>query len=269
MNNCVEQFGNLKKLFTPNLRQYNPQLYDALFNTDSYYDMLRKDMDECCELALRYNLIVNEKRGLLKGGRNIYEYSFLNEFRVARLFERYFGKGCLAWDPPGQGDSTGEFLLNINNTNNIKYCFFVEVKTRTEQRITKYGTLCSNEDSIENLLQKAYRKAPKDRPMPFLVVLCHDHFKINIDEYQVIKSCFGTIVFQKGSPEVVSPGFCSPTKHQRLSAIGVYYYNFSKNLPEKFEIYHNPNAHLPIDNHIFENKADKQWNLSNWNGSFN
>jgi hypothetical protein len=224
MDNCVEQFGNLKKLFTPNLRQYNPQLYDALFNPDPYYDMLRRDMDECCELALRYGLVVDMEKGTLKNRRKIYDDAIRNELRVARLFEKYFGQGCLNWDPPGTGASVGEFLLNIDNPDHTRCSIFVEVKTREIQRITKSGTLGSNENGIISSLSKAYRKVKGDLDLPVLIVLCHDHFNINIDEYQIVKSCFGLIDYQKGSPEVISYGYLSPDSHRNLSAIGLYYF---------------------------------------------
>jgi len=102
-----------------------------------------------------------------------------------------------------------------------------------------------------------------------LVVLCHNHYEIEISDFQIIKACFGLIAYQDGMPEVISRGFCSPDIHRKLSAIGVYYYNFSIDLLELFEIYHNENANLPIDNRIFENKADKQFYLSEWSGKFN
>jgi hypothetical protein len=264
MDECGEQFSNIKKIFTKELQQYNASLYDALFNPDPYYDMLRRDMDECCELALRYGLVVDMEKGTLKNGRKIYDDAIRNELRVARLFERYFGKGCLNWDPPGTGASVGEFLLNIDNLDHTRCSIFVEVKTREIQRITKSGILCPNVNSIISSLSKAYKKVKEGLNIPFLVVLCHDHFKINIDEYQVIKACFGTIDLQKGRPEVTSHGYLSPASHINLSAIALYYFYVnpeSNRFQEIFEVFHNPNAKIKIDERIFENKADKQFNL--------
>ena len=268
MDKCVDRFGSLKKLFTPKLRRYNATLYDALFNPDPYYDMLRRDIDECCEIAIRYGLVIDEKRGLLKGGRNIVKDAILNEFRVARLFERYFGKGCLNWDPPSKGDSVGEFLLTINNT---KCSIFIEVKTREKQEMTEYGTLRSNENGIISSLSKAYKKVKDGLDIPVLIVLCHDHFRIHIDEFQVVKSCFGLVDYQKGRPDVISNGYLSPKRHRNLSAIGLYYFYANpenKGVQEFFEIFHNHYAKIQIDKGIFENKADKQFNLLEWNGKF-
>ncbi len=268
MNSNIEPFGNLKRLFD---RSENYPNLNNLFNQDPYYNMLRKDIDECCEIAIRYGLVVDEKRGLLKGGRKIYKDSCLNEFRVARLFERYFGKGCLSWDPPSKGDSVGEFLLNIDNPDHIKCGIFVEVKTREEQKTTEYGTLRSNENGIISSLSKAYKKIKDGLGIPFLTVLCHDHFNIHIDEFQVIKSCFGLIDYQKGSPEVISHGYLSPDRHRNLSAIGLYYFYVNpenKELQEFFEVFYNHYATIQIDNRIFENKADRQFNLLEWSGKF-
>ena len=83
--NFIEPYTHLQMLFNQSQKSRNKKLYDALFNLDPYYNMLRKDIDECCEIAIRYNLVIDTGAGLLKGGRTIYEDSFLNEFRVARL----------------------------------------------------------------------------------------------------------------------------------------------------------------------------------------
>lgn len=268
MNSYIEPFGNLKRLFDQSKNYPN---LNNLFNEDPDYDKLRRDIDECCEIAIRYGLVINEEKGLLKGGRNIAKDDILNEFRVARLFERYFGKGCLVWDPPGQGASIGEFLLNIKDINNTEYSIFVEVKTRTEQRMTEYGTLCSNEDSIISSLSKAYKKVKESLDMPVLIALCHDHFNVYIDEFQIIKSCFGLIDYQKGSPKVISHGYLSPHSHRNLSAIGLYYFYVnpeSGEFQEFFKVFHNHYANIQIDSRIFENKANGQFNLLEWSGKF-
>lgn len=270
MNSYIEPFGNLKRLFD---RSKNYPNLNNLFNEDPYYDKLRRDIDECCEIAIRYDLVVDEERGLLKGGRRIYQDDTLYELRVARLFENYFGKGCLKWDPRSQTGKIGDFLLNINNPDGTQCSIFTEVKTIEVQRQTEYGTLCSNENSIENSLRKAYNKIKDGIDMPFLVVLCHDHYEIEISDFQIIKACFGLIAYPEERAEVISRGFCSPDIHRKLSAIGVYYFNVNREvnreLPEAFEIYHNNEyANIQIDNRIFENKADRQFYLSEWSGKF-
>lgn len=269
MNECIDGFGNLKKLFPPRLRPCNERLFDALFNPDPFYDMLRGDMDECCELAIRYGLAVDVERGILKGGRRIYEDSFRNELRVARLFEKYFGKGCLNWDPPGAGGSVGEFLLNIKDIHE-QYTIFIEVKTREVQRLTELGTLDYSESCIVSSLSKAYKKAKEDLTIPYMVVLCHDPFHVDIDELQVVKACFGRLPHGK-EPEAIPPGYFFA--HRRLSAVGVYCFYFrpeERKLQEAFVVFHNPYAEprLQIGKHIFQDKADRQFILAEWEGKF-
>lgn len=232
---------------------------------------IRKDIDECCEIAHRYNLVIDEEKGLLKGKGKIYEESYLNELRVARLFERFFGKGCLSWDPPGSEGDIGEFILSVDNVNGIKCDIFVEVKTREKQGKTEYGLLESNEDKIIGELQKAYKKVKDGLEMPFLTVLCHDHYDVHIDSFQIIKSCFGLIYFQDESPKVFKHGYLSPCKHRNLSAIGLYYFyvNTENKKPQEFfEVFHNHYAKIQIDKRVFGNKADKQFYLTEWNGKF-
>jgi len=255
-------------LFHQSQRSRNKKLYDALFNPATYYNMLRKDIDECCEIATRYDLVSDTEAGLLRGGRNIYEDSFLNEFRVARLFENYFGKGCLKWNPLGKGEKLGEFLLNINRTQSI----FVEVKTKEEKNaLALIGILRSKEKSILESLKSAYKKADDNLNISFFVVLSNNRFNIEIDSFQIIKAYLGLITYKNGSPKVISHGFCAPDRHRKLSAIGHYFYNVepeSQKLQEFFRIYHNPYSNCPIPCNVFDKKADYQFVLSKWNGRF-
>ena len=269
-NSGIERYKYLIRFFQTSKNVPNPY-FKNLFNHDSYYDILREDIDGCCEIAVRYDLVENEGKGLLQGGRNIYSDSTLYELRVARLFERYFGKGCLSWDPPGSAHRVGEFKLSIENEKRKKCSIFIEVKTIEKRELTEFGTLRSKENSIENSLRKAYEKIKNGIDIPFLVVLCHDHFNIHIDAFQIIRACFGRIAFPEGSPEVISRGFVSPDIHTKLSAVGLYYFYIdaeNHEFKEYFGIFHNDNANIQIDNCIFENRADKQFNLSKWNGSF-
>lgn len=255
-------------LFNQSQRSRNKKLNDALFNPDPYYNMLRKDIDECCEIAIRYDLVIDTGAGLLKGGRTIYEDSFLNEFRVARLFENYFGKGCLTWDPLGKGKKLGEFLLNIKSTQSI----FVEVKTKEEKNpLALLGILRSKEKSILESLKSAYKKVDDNLNIPFFVVLSNNRFNIGIDSFQIIKAYLGLITYKDGSPKVISHGFCAPDRNTKLSAIGHYFYNVepeSQKLQAFFRIYHNPYSNCPIPYNVFDKKADCQFVLSKWNGRF-
>ena len=60
--------------------------------------------------------------------------------------------------------------------------------------------------------------------------------------------------------------------HKNLSALGLYYYYVNPEngkFQEFFEVFHNHYAKIQIDKHIFETKADKQFNLLEWDGKFN
>ena len=122
----MKPFNSLTRLIN---QSQMPSHWNNLFNPDEYYDLFRKDIDACCEIAIRYKLVIDEERGLLKGRGSIYRDSTLYELRVARLFERYFDKGCLSWDPPGSEGSIGEFILRVNDVCGIRNSIFVEVKT--------------------------------------------------------------------------------------------------------------------------------------------
>jgi len=167
MNMHMKPFNNLTRLFHPN---YKTSRFKNLNNPDPYYDMFRKDIDTCCEIAIRYGLVIDEERGLLQGGRSIHEDSTLYELRVARLFESYFGRGCLRWDPPTQTGKLGEYLLHVSDLD-----IFTEVKTIEKQELTEYGTLVSKENSIENTLRKAYTKIKNGNYQTGMEVLNNVH----------------------------------------------------------------------------------------------
>jgi hypothetical protein len=269
LNTQMQPFTNITKLLSQ--RQIPPKSsLINVFNTDKKYDLLRKDIDTCCEVAIRYKLVVDEGKGLLKGGRTIYQDSTLYELRIARLFEHYFGKGCLIWDPPGRGNKLGDFQLNIENASRKKTSIFTEVKAIEVQGLTEHGTFESKENSIVNSLKNAHKKIPDDIEIPVLCVLCHDHFNIEISDFEIIKSCYGSIYFDEARSEGLSSygGFFSPDINTKFSAIGLYYHYSNYHSPVSFEIYHNENANIQINNEIFKNKADKQFRLSVWSGKF-
>ena len=260
MSKYMEPFSNLRRLFRPSPTSRN---FNNLFDPDPYYDAFRKNIEACCEIAFRYDIVADEESGRLLGGRNIYQNSTLMELRVASLFENYFGRGCLKWDPPTRSGKIGEFILNIADLH-----IFTEVKTIEIQSYRENGTLNSNENSVENALRRAYEKVKEGIEIPFLVVLCHNHYNVEISDFEITRVVLGLLAIEDGVPGVISRGFCSPDIHRKLSAIGLYYYNFSPYTPEYFEIYHNQYANIQLDDQIFENKADKQFCLPEWNGNF-
>lgn len=266
MGSDIKRFVNLHKLFDQ--RKEYSNLYN-LFNPDPDYDALRQDIDECCEVAIRYGLVVDEERGLLQGGRCIYRDSTLYELRVARLFERYFGKGCLNWDPPAGASSVGEFILNVEDENVENGRIFIEVKTIEKRGLTEYGLLRSKENSIENALRKAYEKIADGIDIPFLVVLCHDHVEVEISDFEIIGVLFGQVAYPERVQKTLARGFCSPDIHRKLSAVGLYSFYSNYYSPEVFQLFHNENANRPIERHIFDKKANLQFYLSEWSGKFN
>jgi len=266
MESVIERYESLKRFLNTKLESYNKRLHDALVNTDPYYDLLRQDIDSCCEIAIRYNLVSNYKKGQLRGKGYVFQESIRFELRVARLFEKYFGKGCLNWDPPGAGNKLGDFTLILPDKNSI----FVEIKTRETQNLTEFDLLDYSDDVVKGILQKAYSKVPLNTP--FLTILCNNPFYVDIDELQIIRAYLGLIAFENSISDISVPGFCSREQHTKLSAIGHYYFHIDREnlgLKEYFNVYHNPNADFKIDGDVFKGKCDKQFHIHEWNGEFN
>jgi hypothetical protein len=259
MESIIEQCESLRKFFNTKIESTNKQLYEALLNTDSYYDLLRQDIDSCCEIAIRYDLVSNYENGQLRGKGYVFQESIRFELRVARLFEKYFGKGCLNWDPQGTGNKLGDFILNLQGSNSV----FVEIKTKETHSLTEFDLRNYSEGVVTGILQKAYCKVPLNTP--FLTILCNDPFDVDIDELQIKRAYLGLFSMENGVLDILVPGFCSQKLHTKLSAIGHYYFHIDKEnlmLKEYFNVYHNPNADLKIANDVFEGKCDKQFPLN-------
>jgi hypothetical protein len=115
--------------------------YRLLIDKDPRADLWRKEIDDCLELAYRYNLVDADFEGRLrKGEREMWEAA-INELRVAKTFETLFGAGCLQWHPKGHENKVGEFELVIGKTDKP---VFIEVKTvfareleRLEEQVRK------------------------------------------------------------------------------------------------------------------------------------
>lgn len=101
-------------------------LYRLLTDGDSRLDEWRNDVNECLELAYRYDLVDADLEARLKNGDRESWQSTMNELRVARVMEEIFGKGCLRWHPQGKKQKVGEYELV---TNKIDTSTFIEVKT--------------------------------------------------------------------------------------------------------------------------------------------
>ncbi len=101
-------------------------LYRLLTDEDSGLDDWRNNVNECLELAYRYDLVDADLEARLKKGDRESWQSTMNELRVARVIEEIFGRGCLRWHPQGKKQKVGEYELV---TNRIDTSIFVEVKT--------------------------------------------------------------------------------------------------------------------------------------------
>jgi hypothetical protein len=111
--------------------------YRFLVDEDPRANVWRQEIDDCLELAYRYKLVDADLEGRLKKGDGETFEAAINELRVAKTFESFFGAGCLQWHPKGHGEKVGEFVLV-----NTKEKIFVEVKTifhrdleRLEERV--------------------------------------------------------------------------------------------------------------------------------------
>ena len=113
--------------------------YRFLVDKDPRANAWRKEIDDCLELAYRYNLVDADLEARLKKGDRESWVAAINELRVAKTFEVFFGVGCLRWHPKGHEKKVGEFELVLSKTDKP---VFIEVKTvfprdleRLEERI--------------------------------------------------------------------------------------------------------------------------------------
>lgn len=140
MSAILENYKYLNKFFPvdfiESLTEDN-RSYRFLIDKDSRADAWRQEIDDCLELAYRYNLVdANLEARLKKGDRESW-HATINELRVAKTLEAFFGIDCLLWHPKGRGKKVGEFALV-----KTEELIFVEVKTvfprdleRLEERI--------------------------------------------------------------------------------------------------------------------------------------
>jgi hypothetical protein len=113
--------------------------YRFLVDKDPRANGWRQEIDDCLELAYRYNLVDADFEGRLrKGDWEMWEAA-INEVRVAKTFEKLLGVDCLHWHPKGHEKKVGEFELVLSKTDKP---IFIEVKTvfprelgRLEERI--------------------------------------------------------------------------------------------------------------------------------------
>ena len=126
-------------------------MYRLLTDEDPGLDEWRNSVNECLELAYRYDLVDADLEARLKKGDRESWQSTMNELRVARVIEEIFGTGCLRWHPQGQKQKVGEYELLLNE---IDLSIFIEVKTVFPRDLERL------EDQIINKLFRYAEQVP-------------------------------------------------------------------------------------------------------------
>ena len=156
MNSLLIPYEYLTRLFPPefvaSLSDEN-YLYRLLTDEDSELDELRNSVNECLELAYRYDLVDADLEARLKKGDQESWQAAMNELSVARVMEIFFGRGFLRWHPQGKNQKVGEYELVINK---IDASIFVEVKTVFPRDIER----------LENRIIYKLRRYAEQVPIP-------------------------------------------------------------------------------------------------------
>lgn len=129
MNSLLIPYQYLTRLFPPEFvasLTEEDYLYRLLTDEDSELDELRNSVNECLELAYRYDLVDADLEARLKKGDQESWQAAMNELSVARIMEVIFGRGCLQWHPQGRKQKVGEYEL-VSAQRDIP--IFIEVKT--------------------------------------------------------------------------------------------------------------------------------------------
>ena len=138
----LENYKYLNKFFPADFIESlteDNRSYRFLVDKDPRANVWRKEIDDCLELAYRYNLVDADLEARLKKGDRESWLATINELRVAKTLEAFFGVDCLRWHPKGHEKKVGEFELVLSKTDKP---IFIEVKTvfpreleRLEERI--------------------------------------------------------------------------------------------------------------------------------------
>lgn len=142
MKEILENYKYLNKFFPANFIESltkDKRSYRFLIDEDPRGNVWRQEIDDCLELAYRYDLVDADLEARLKKGDRESWAASVNELRVAKTFEVFFGIDCLRWHPKGNEKKVAEFELAPSKTDKP---IFIEVKTvfpreleRLEERI--------------------------------------------------------------------------------------------------------------------------------------
>ncbi len=161
MNSKIESFMHLKRFFPADfvtLLSKDSFLYRLLVEQRPEADVWRRNIDDCLELAYRYNLVDADLEARLKKGDWESWEAAINELKVAKSIEQIIGDNCLNWRPIGKKRRVGEFEILLDE---LKINIFCEVKTILPR-------------DLERLEQHVYdklRSCIKEVALPFAITI--------------------------------------------------------------------------------------------------
>lgn len=161
MSFTLENFQHLERFFPSDFVASVPEesfLHRLLVEQRPELDIWRQHIDDCLELAYRYNLVDADLEARLKKGDWETWEAAINELKVAKFIEQVFGSDCLSWHPEGRERKVGEFEITLSS---LDVPIFVEVKTVLPR-------------DLENLEQRVYdklRRCIKQVPLPFALAI--------------------------------------------------------------------------------------------------
>ncbi len=159
MNSTLESFQHLKRLYSPDFSASLSEdsfLYRLLTEQRTEAEIWRQHIDDCLELAYRYNLVDADLEARLRKGDWESWEAAINELKVGKFLENLFGVSSLRWRPQGRGRRVGEFEVVLSD---LDITIFVEVKTILLR-------------DLENLEQRVFdklRRCIKKVPLPFIL----------------------------------------------------------------------------------------------------
>ncbi len=159
MNSALEFFQHLKRLFSSDFAASLSEesfLYRLLVGQRPEADVWRQHINECLELAYRYNLVDADLEGKLKKGDWKSWQATINELEVAKFLEDILGDDSLRWRPKGRKGKVGEFKLVLSKFDKP---IFVEVKTVFPRELEK----------LEEHIKEKLCYYTKQVPIPFVL----------------------------------------------------------------------------------------------------
>lgn len=159
MTSTLESFKHLKRFFPSeflaSISEENIP-HRLLVEQRPEATVWRKHIDDCLELAYRYNLVDADLEARLKKGDRESWHAAINELKVAKFLEGILGVGALQWHPQGQEGKIGEFEIVLSNLDKPN---FVEVKTVSSRELER----------MEESVREKLRRYAKQVSFPFVL----------------------------------------------------------------------------------------------------